>query len=155
MSEGVKFERIITENRRARYEYQILETIECGIALFGSEVKSIRNGAVSLNDGYVMIKNNEAFLFNVHIAPYNAASRFNPDPRRTRKLLLHKKEIHRLLGKQTAGKLTIIPLRIYLKSGKIKIEIALVKGKKLYDKRAAIKQRELNREKQNILRLIR
>ena len=155
MGEQDKIERIIADNRRARHEYHILETYECGIVLLGSEVKSIRNSAISLTDGYALIKNNEIFLMNVHIAPYNPASRFNPHPQRTRKLLLHKQEISRLYGKQTAGNLTLIPLRVYLKSGKIKLEIALVKGKKLYDKRAAIKLRELEREKQAALRLTR
>jgi SsrA-binding protein len=148
-------ERIITEHRRAWHEYHVLESIECGMVLTGSEVKSIRNGAISLADGYAQIKSNEAFLLNVHIAPYDPASRTNPNPRRTRKLLLHKREIFRLQGKLNAGNLTLIPLRVYLKSGKIKIEVALVKGKKLYDKRAAIKQRESDREKQAALRLYR
>ncbi|MFB3894668.1 MAG: SsrA-binding protein SmpB [bacterium] len=155
MGEQGFIERIITEHRRARHEYHILETIECGLVLTGGEVKSIRDGAISLADGYAIIKSTEVFLLNVHIAPYNPASRTNPNPRRTRKLLLHKREIFRLQGKLNAGNLTLIPLRVYLKSGKIKIEVALVKGKKLYDKRAAIKQRELEREKQSALRLSR
>lgn len=155
MDEQEFIERIITEYRRARHEYHILETIECGVVLTGGEVKSIRNGAISLADGYALIKNKEIFLLNVHIAPYDPASRANPNPRRTRKLLLHKREIFRLQGKLNVGNLTLIPLRVYLKSGKIKIEVALVKGKKLYDKRAAIKQRDSEREKQAALRLSR
>lgn len=155
MGELDLIERVVTENRRARHEYHILETMECGIILTGSEVKSIRNRTISLADGYALIKSNEIFLLNVHIAPYDPASRANPNSRRTRKLLLHKKEIFRLQGKLNAGSLTLIPLRVYLKSGKIKIEVALVKGKKLYDKRDAIKQRELDREKQAALRLTR
>ena len=151
MGEQANIERVITEHRRARFEYHILETIECGIVLTGSEVKSIRNGAVSLSDGYAIIKSNEGYLLNVHIAAYNPASRFNSDSRRTRKLLLHKREIFRLQGKLSAGNQTLIPLRVYFKSGKIKIELALAKGKKLYDKRAAIKQREFEREKQAAL----
>jgi SsrA-binding protein len=122
--------------------------------LTGGEVKSVRNGAISLSDSYAIIKNNEVFLLNVHIAPYEPAMRFNPDPRRTRKVLLHKAEIFRLNGKLNAGNLTLIPLRVYLKSGKIKVEIALAKGKKMFDKRAAIKQRELEREKQAALRYL-
>lgn len=152
VGEGTIIERVVTENRRARYAYHIVETFECGIVLTGSEVKSIRDGTISLVDGYAIIKNNEVFLLNVHIAAYNPASRFNPDVRRTRKLLLHKREIFRLFGKLNAGNLTLIPVRVYLKSGKIKIELALVKGKKLYDKRAAIKQREYEREKQAVVR---
>jgi len=152
VGEQTIIERVVTENRRARHEYYIIETYECGIVLTGSEVKSIRDGGISLVDGYAIVKNNEIFLFNVHIAAYNPASRFNPDVRRTRKLLLHKREIFRLHGKLNAGKLTLIPLRVYLKSGKIKIELALVKGKKLYDKRAAIKEREYEREKQAVVK---
>lgn len=140
---GIK---IVATNRKAKHEYFILEIYEAGLVLKGSEIKSIRAGQVSLAQAYVSIDGNEAWLVNSHIAPYDEASRNNHDPLRTRKLLLHRKEIHKLADKVRQKGGTIIPLRIYLKDGKAKIEIALAKGKKHYDKRADIAKRDAQRE---------
>jgi SsrA-binding protein len=138
--------KIVADNRKASFLYEIIEKYEAGISLYGPEIKSVKSGKVNLSDGYVVIKNGEALLLNVHISPYEKAARENKDPLRTRVLLLHKHEILRLLGKIKEKNLTVIPLKIYLKTGKAKVEIALVKGKKLYDKRASIKERENKRE---------
>ncbi len=144
--------KILADNRKASFLYEILEKYEAGIALYGPEIKSIRSGKVNLSDGYVVIKNGEALLLNVHISPYEKATRENKDPLRTRVLLLHKNEIMRLYGKTKEKNLTIVPLKIYLKSGKAKVEIALVKGKKIYDKRASIKEKEQKREIERIIK---
>ncbi|MHB1545417.1 MAG: SsrA-binding protein SmpB [bacterium] len=138
--------KIIADNRKASFLYEIIEKYEAGISLYGPEIKSIKSGKVNLSDGYVVIKNGEAFLLNVHISPYEKATRENKDPLRTRVLLLHKHEILRLLGKIKEKNLTVVPLKMYLKTGRAKIEIALVKGKKLYDKRNSIKEKENKRE---------
>lgn len=140
---GIK---IVATNRKAKHEYFLLDIYEAGLVLKGSEIKSIRAGQVSLAQAYVSIDGNEAWLVNSHIAPYDEASRNNHDPLRTRKLLLHRKEIHKLADKVRQKGGTIIPLRIYLKDGKAKIEIALAKGKKHYDKRADIAKRDAQRE---------
>jgi len=141
---GVK---IIATNRKARHEYFLLDTYEAGIALQGSEIKSIRAGQISLAEAYVRIDGHEAFLEDAHIAPYEQAGRhYNHDPLRPRKLLLHKTEIHRLWNEVRQRGVTIIPLSVYLKEGRVKIEIALAKGKKLYDKRAAIAKRDAERD---------
>lgn len=140
---GIK---IVATNRKAKHEYFILDTYEAGLVLKGSEIKSIRAGQVSLAQAYVSIDGNEAWLVNSHIAPYDEANRNNHDPLRTRKLLLHRSEIHKLADKVRQKGGTIIPLRIYLKDGKAKIEIALAKGKKHYDKRADIAKRDAQRE---------
>lgn len=138
--EGYK---IISDNRQARFNYHILETYEAGVALQGTEVKSIREGKVNLRDGYVLVRNNEAWLLNVHISPYQkAAEFFNHEPRRTRRLLLHKQEISKLIGKVEQQGLTLVPLKMYFKRGWVKIDIALAQGKKLYDKRETIKRRD-------------
>jgi len=143
-SEGFK---IVTDNRKARYLYEILETYEAGLELQGSEVKSIRQGKANLQDGYALIRNGEAMLLNVHISPYDkTAAYFNHDPRRSRKLLLHKQEIRKLIGKVEQQGLTLIPLKMYLKRGLVKITIALAKGKKVHDKRESIKKRDDQRE---------
>lgn len=143
-SEGFK---IVTDNRKARYLYEILETYEAGLELKGSEVKSIRQGKANLQDGYALIRNGEAVLLNVHISPYEkTAVYFNHDPRRTRKLLLHKQEIRKLIGKVEQQGLTLIPLKMYMKRGLVKITIALAKGKKVHDKRESIKKRDDQRE---------
>ncbi|RMF28173.1 MAG: SsrA-binding protein SmpB, partial [Cyanobacteria bacterium J083] len=127
--------------------YHILETYEAGIELVGTEVKSIRAGKVNLRDGYVLIRNNEAWLLNVHISPYNASGTyFNHDPRRPRKLLLHRKEINRLIGQVEQKGLTLIPLKMYFKDSWVKVTIGLCKGKKLHDKRETIKRRQDKRE---------
>jgi len=136
----------LATNRKAYHEYFIEETYEAGIELTGSEVKSIRAHKVNLKDGYVRIQNGQAWLENVHIAQYTQANRMNHDPLRPRRLLLHKKEIMHLLGKIQMRGYTLIPLRMYLKGSLIKVEIGLCRGKKLYDKRRAIAERETRRE---------
>ncbi|HIK28842.1 MAG: SsrA-binding protein SmpB [Oscillatoriaceae bacterium SKW80] len=143
-SPGLK---ILSDNRQARFLYEILDTYEAGIELKGTEVKSIREGKVNLRDGYVLIRNGEAWLINVHISPYGKASNyFNHDPRRTRKLLLHKREIRKLIGKVEQQGLTLVPLKMYLKGSWVKIEIALARGKKLHDKREDERRREDKRD---------
>lgn len=144
--------RILCSNRRARYEYQIEEVIEAGIALTGTEVKSLREGGADLKDSYAAIEGEEAYLFNCHISPYAAGSRFNPDPNRKRKLLLHKEEIARLMGKVQAKGLTLIPLSVYVAGRKIKLELALARGKKLYDKRETLKRRAMTKEMAQLTR---
>ena len=137
----------LAENRYAKFQYEILETIEAGIELLGTEVKSIRNGNVNLRDGYCAFRDGEILLLNVHISPHkNVGSFFNHDPLRNRKLLLHKKEIIRLKTNTEKKGLTIIPLSIYLKGSWIKLTIGIGKGKKLYDKRQADKQKDIKRE---------
>ncbi|MFZ2096707.1 MAG: SsrA-binding protein SmpB [Anaerolineales bacterium] len=145
-------EKIIASNRRARHEYFILETIEAGIVLHGSEIKSIRVGQISLAEAYVRIDGKEAWLEDAHIAPYEQASIYNHEPRRPRKLLLHSTEIHKLWNTVRQKGVTIIPLAIYLKNGRAKVEIAVAKGKKLYDKRAEITKRDTQREIERTLR---
>ncbi len=144
--------RILCSNRRARYEYQIEEVIEAGIALTGTEVKSLREGGADLKDSYAAIEGEEAYLFNCHISPYAAGNRFNPDPNRTRKLLLHREEIMRLMGKVQTKGLTVIPLSVYVAGRKIKVELALARGKKLYDKRETLKQRAMTKEMAQLTR---
>ena len=139
--------KVVATNRKAKYNYQILDTYEAGISLRGSEIKSIRAGQLSLSEAYVTINNGrEAWLVSAHIAPYDQASHFNHDPLRSRKLLLHRREIDRLWHDVRQKGLTIIPLRVYLINGLAKVEIAVAKGKKLYDKRAAIAERDAQRE---------
>jgi len=139
-------EKVIARNRRARHEYFILDTIEAGIALQGSEIKSIRAGQISLAEAFVRIDGKEAWLEDAHIAPYEQASIFNHEPRRPRKLLLHNSEIRKLWNTVRQKGVTIIPLTVYLKNGRAKVEIAVVKGKKLYDKRDEIAKRDSQRE---------
>ncbi len=139
-------EKVVATNRKAYHDYHIDETFEAGLVLVGSEIKSIRAGRVNLRDSYAQIRGNELWLVNTHIAPYQQAGRDNHEPRRPRKLLLHRREINRLLGKVQERGYTIIPLRLYLKNNRAKVEIALVRGKKLYDKRRAIAEREFDRE---------
>src|SRR4030067_418593 len=139
-------EKVVASNRRARHEFFILETLEAGIPLQGSEIKSIRAGQISLAEAFVRIDGNEAWLEDAHIAPYEQASINNHEPRRPRKLLLHGREIHRLWNTVRQKGVTIIPLSVYLKNGKAKVEIAIAKGKKLYDKRAEIAKRDSQRE---------
>ena len=138
--------KIVCTNRKARYLYEIEEIYEAGIALTGSEVKSLRAGKATLGDAYGMVRDNEAFLFNAHISPYSHADTRTYDPNRTRRLLLHKEEIRRLLGKTRERGLTLVPLKIYFKNGRAKVELGLGRGKKLYDKREVIKRREADRE---------
>ena len=145
--------KILTTNRRARFEYEILETREAGIELKGTEVKSIRLGQINLTEGFCRISEDlQAMLQNVHIAPYDFGNRHNHDPLRPRRLLLHREEIRRLYGKIREQGLTLIPLKLYLKKGCVKLELGLVKGKKLHDKREAIKRREAQREVERSLR---
>ncbi len=139
-------EKVVATNRRARHEYFILERYEAGIALQGSEIKSIRAGQISLAEAYVRIDGQEAWLEDAHIAPYEQASIFNHEPRRPRKLLLHSSEIRRLWNTVRQKGVTVIPLSVYLKDGRAKVEIAVAKGKKLYDKRADIAKRDSQRE---------
>lgn len=138
--------KIIAVNKKAYHDYEILETYEAGIVLQGSEVKSIRRGSISLKDSYALIKAGELILKNCTISPYSASSVFNHEPMRDRKLLMHKREIMRLQGKIQEKGLTLIVLRVYLKRGIVKFELALAKGKKLYDKRAEAKKKTIERE---------
>ena len=134
--------KIINSNSKARFNYFLEDFLECGIELKGSEIKSIRKSGASLNDSYIVIRSGEAYILNMHIAPYEQGNIFNHDPNRTRKLLLHKKEIKKLEAKAAQQAMTIVPTKVYLKKGKLKIEIALGKGKKLFDKRETIKRRD-------------
>jgi SsrA-binding protein len=145
---------IIAVNRQARHDYFIEATFEAGLVLEGWEVKSLRAGRVSLKESYVLLKDGEAWLFGAHISPLPSAStHVNPDPIRTRKLLLHKQELNRLIGQVERRGYTLIPLQLYWKNHRVKLEIGLAKGKKLYDKRAAEKERDWQREKQRLLKL--
>jgi SsrA-binding protein len=147
MSDSSDGYKIVSDNRQARFLYEILETYEAGIELRGTEVKSIRQGKINLRDGYALIRNGEAWLFNVHISPHESASQiFNHDPRRTRKLLLHAQEIRKLIGQVEQKGLTLVPLKIYLKRGWLKVTIGLAKGKKLHDKREDLKRKQEKRE---------
>ena len=138
--------KIVASNKFANFNYFILETYEAGIVLEGSEIKSIRGGNVNLKDSYIQIKNMEAFILNMYIARYEEGNQFNHDERRTRKLLLHKKEILKLKSEIKENGKTIVPVKLYMKNGKVKILIAVAKGKKLYDKRDALKKKDLERE---------
>jgi SsrA-binding protein len=138
--------RVVCQNRKARHDYFIDEVYEAGIALLGAEVKSLREGRASLKDSYARTKNGELFLHNMHITPYPFAHHLNLDPTRTRKLLMQKREISRLIGKTEEKGYSLIPLSIYLLRGRLKVELALAKGKKKYDKRHILKERELKRE---------
>jgi SsrA-binding protein len=146
---GIK---VVSSNRKANFEYFLLERLEAGIVLQGSEIKSIRAGQMSLAESYVQIDGREAWLMDAHIAPYEQASIFNHEPRRPRKLLVHKSEIRRLWNQVRQKGMTIVPIKVYLKDGRAKIEIALAKGKKLYDKREAIAKRDSERELNKQLR---
>lgn len=139
-------------NRKAKYDYEILSTIECGIVLTGTEIKSIRNGNANLKDSYAVIKGNEVFILGMHISEYKEGNIFNHDEKRTRKLLLHKKEILKLFNKVELDGNTLVPIKLYFKGNKAKILLGLAKGKKKYDKRETIKQRDINREVQKQLK---
>jgi SsrA-binding protein len=140
--ERLAAQRDIAINRRARHEYHIDETVEAGIVLAGSEVKSLRAGRANLNDSYARIDRGEAWLLNLHISPYGPASQFGHEPTRTRKLLLHAREIERLAGKVKERGYTLVPLRLYFKDGRAKVEVALARGKKTHDKRETLRERE-------------
>jgi SsrA-binding protein len=148
-SDGYK---IVSDNRQARHEYEILETYEAGLELMGSEVKSIRQGRVNLRDGYALIKDGELWLHNVHISPHTMTNKaYNHEAKRTRKLLLHRDEIRKLIGKVEQKGLTLVPLKLYLQRGWIKVTIALAKGKKLHDKRETLKRKQEKRETERAL----
>jgi len=138
--------KLICQNRKAFHDYHIEETVEAGISLLGTEVKSLREGKANLKDSYVLVKGGELFLLNCHISPYSHGNIMNHEPLRTRKLLLHKKQISSLTGTATAKGYTLIPLKLYFKDSFVKVEIGLAKGKRLYEKREAIKEREAKRE---------
>ncbi len=138
--------KIVATNRKARHQYRFYDTYEAGLVLQGSEIKSIRAGRVSLQEGFVLFENGEAWLVNVHIAPYDPASRQNHNPRRRRKLLLHRREIDRLQARVQEKGFTVVPTKLYLKNGLAKVEIALVRGKKQYDKRQTLAKRDAKRQ---------
>jgi SsrA-binding protein len=139
-------EKVVAVNRRARHDYHVLETFEAGIALRGTEVKSLRAGHMTLKDSYADARDGELYLVGAHISPYEQGSVFNHDPERARKLLMHKREILRLIGQVQEKGLTLIPLKVYFKRGKAKVELGLCRGKHRGDKREAIKEREIKRE---------
>ena len=145
-------DRTVATNRRARHEYEILETVEAGLVLRGTEVKALRQGQVNFKDAYATVRNGEAWLLGCHISPYSHGSDANHDPERDRKLLLHRREISRLAGKVAESGLTLIPLRIYFKGGRAKLELGLARGRKLHDKRSALRERDLRRELDRALR---
>ena len=142
----------IARNKRARHDYHILDTWEAGIVLTGSEVKSLRNGKANISDAYGIVKDGEVHLLNLHISPYEQASYFNHDPTRTRKLLLHKREIRKMIGSVERQGLTLVPLELYFRRGKAKVAIGLGKGKKLFDKRADEKKKDDERDMQRAVR---
>lgn len=143
---------VVARNRRARFEYEISETFEAGIALLGSEVKSLRDGKASLSDSYALIRRGEIFLQNLHISPYKWAGRDNPAATRERKLLLHRREINRLKNKLSERGFTLVPLQLYFKDGRAKVELGLARGKRLHDKRETIRRRENERDLQRAMR---
>jgi SsrA-binding protein len=147
-------EKVFCSNRKAYHDYHIDESIEAGIELKGTEIKSLREGKANLKDSYAVVKDGEVFLLGCHISPYSHGNIYNHEPLRTRKLLLHKEEIRRLAGKVTQRGFTLIPLKIYLSKGKAKVEVALARGKRLFDKKEAIKEKDLKRESEKALKEI-
>ncbi|NJM99123.1 MAG: SsrA-binding protein SmpB [Phormidesmis sp. RL_2_1] len=149
-SSGIK---IAADNRQARYQYEILDTYEAGVALLGTEVKSIREGKVNLRDGFANVKRGEVWLHNVHISPHSMTNlAYNHEPRRVRKLLMHKQEIRKLIGQTEQKGLTLVPLKMYFKDGKVKVSIALGRGKKLHDKRESLKKNQDKREMARVIK---
>jgi SsrA-binding protein len=144
--------KLVASNRKARFEYEILDTFEAGIALLGPEVKSLRAGNANLTDAYAIVRRGEVFLVNAHIGPYDQAGRANAAPRRERKLLLHRAEIERLTGRVAERGFTLVPIELYFKDGRAKIQLGLARGKKTHDKRETIRERESDRELQRALR---
>lgn len=144
--------KIICQNKKARFNFEIEERMEAGVALVGSEVKSLRNGKANLSDSYCKIRNGEVFLVDAHISAYEQANRQNHEPLRERKLLLHKNEIKRLTGKVAERGFSLVPTKLYFKNGKVKVEIALGKGKKSFDKREAIKKKDQRREMERLIK---
>lgn len=143
MAEGIK---IVAANKKARHDFFIEDTYEAGIELSGTEVKSVRAGKVNLRDSYAQVKDGEMFLHNVHISPYEQGNIFNKDPLRSRKLLLHKAEIAKLMGLTTIKGYSLVPLSFYLKNGRVKVQLGLARGKKLYDKRQDLKEQAVRRD---------
>jgi len=144
----------VATNRYASYRYDLLDKLECGVVLQGTEVKSLRNGSATLKDGYANIRDGELWLHNVHIPPYAPATRENHEPERDRKLLMHRREIDRLIGRTREKGLTIVPTRLYFRGPHAKVEIALARGKDVGDKRQALKEREMKREMERAVRRI-
>ena len=144
--------KLIARNRKARYDYEVLDSFETGIVLQGTEVKSLRAGKANLKDGYAAVQAGEVYLHNVHISPYEPGTTYNHEPERVRKLLLHRWEIRRLIGKTQQQGLTLVPLSLYFKRGKAKVELAVVRGKKQYDKRETMAQRQSDRDVQRALK---
>ena len=144
--------KIVSQNKKAFHDYFILDTYEAGIELKGTEIKSARKGSVNLKDSFIRIKNNEAFIENMHIAPYEQGNLFNHEPLRTRKLLWHKKQIQKLQKEVKENGLTIVPTKVYFNTSKLKVEIALARGKKLYDKRQSLKEKDAKRDVERALK---
>ncbi len=144
--------KIVSQNKKAFHDYFILETYEAGIELKGTEIKSVRKGSTNLKDAFIRIKNDEAYIENMHIAPYEQGNRFNHEPLRTRKLLLHKKQIKKLQKEVKENGLTIVPTKLYFNTSKLKVEIALARGKKLYDKRQDLKAKDAKRDVERALK---
>ncbi len=146
-------QKVVCKNKKAYHDYHIDQTMEAGIVLTGSEVKSLRAGRANLKDGHALVKGGEVFLYNVHISPYAFTTHVSPDPLRVRKLLLHRREIKKLIGKLHEKGIALIPLKIYfIDSGKAKVELGLARGKKLYDKRASLKEKQSHRDIERDLR---
>lgn len=146
MAKGKESQKLIANNKKAYHDFFIDETYECGIALHGTEVKSMRMGKCSIKEVFVRIEDGEVFVYGMHVSPYEKGNIFNKDPLRVKKLLLHKYEINKLLGKIKEKGYTLVPLQVYFKDGKVKVEIGLARGKKLYDKREAIAKKDQRRE---------
>lgn len=142
----------IAQNRKARHDYNILETVEAGIVLKGTEIKSIRNGQINLQDGFAGFRGDELWLYNVHISPFKEGNQFNHDPLRTRKLLLKRKELNRLMGLSQQSGVTLVPLKVYIKNGVAKVLIGLAQGKKQFDKRETLKRKDQERDIQRALK---
>ena len=146
MAERTSGEKSVATNKKAYHDYFILDKYEAGIVLLGTEVKAIREGRLNLKDSYALVQRGEMFLLNCHISPYSHGNRENHDPTRTRKLLLHEKESRKLIGKTQEKGLTLVPLRVYLKRGKVKVELGVARGKKMFDKRETERRKEADRE---------
>lgn len=144
--------KIVSQNKKAYHDFFILDTYEAGIELKGTEIKSVRKGSVNLKDSFIRIKNDEAFIENMHIAPYEQGNRFNHEPLRTRKLLLHKKQIKKLQKEVKENGLTIVPTKLYFNTSKLKVEVVLARGKKLYDKRQDLKEKDSKRDIERALK---
>ena len=152
MSEDDDAVESIARNRRARHDYEVLETVEAGLVLQGTEVKALRAGQASMSDAFGIVRGGEVFLVNLHIAPYSHGGNFNHEPTRTRKLLLHRREIRRLIGSVERKGLTLVPLDLYFRDGKAKVRLALARGKQAHDKRADVKKRDADREIARVFR---